>query len=74
MAFLDWESKYEINVVEVDNQHKKLFTILNNLHESLCKGGEKAEQAKLLDELIDYTVDHFSTEEKAVSGNGISRL
>lgn len=64
MAFIEWEDKYKINVAKVDEQHRGLFSILNRLHESLSCGEEKSRQAELLDELIDYTVEHFETEEK----------
>ncbi|WP_432738534.1 bacteriohemerythrin [Maridesulfovibrio sp. FT414] len=64
MAFIDWEDKYRINVAEVDGQHEGLFSILNRLHESLTNGEDKSMQAVLLDELIDYTVEHFATEER----------
>lgn len=70
MAFIDWENKYSINVAEVDKQHQGLFGILNRLHESLTNGEEKSMQEKILDELIDYTVEHFATEEKLFQDTG----
>jgi len=70
MAFIDWENKYSINVAEVDKQHQGLFGILNRLHESLTNGEEKSMQEKILDELIDYTVEHFATEENLFQETG----
>ncbi len=63
MPFIDWTTKNEVGVAEVDAQHKKLFELLNRLHESVVQGKEQSELYAILDELIEYTVVHFKTEE-----------
>ncbi|WP_027720148.1 bacteriohemerythrin [Maridesulfovibrio zosterae] len=72
MAFIDWEDKYKINVADVDEQHMGLFDLLNRLHESVINGEDKSMQSTILDELIDYTVEHFATEEKLFLETGFS--
>lgn len=64
MAFIDWSTKCEVGIKEVDDQHKKLFDILNDLHQATVDGAERSSLARILDELVDYTVYHFSTEER----------
>ncbi|WP_031479474.1 bacteriohemerythrin [Maridesulfovibrio frigidus] len=64
MAFINWEDKYMVNVADIDKQHEGLFGILNSLHASLVNGEDKSMQSTILDDLIDYTVEHFATEEK----------
>ena len=63
MPFIDWTNKNAVGVAEVDAQHQKLFELLNRLHESVVQGKEQSELFAILDELIDYTVYHFKTEE-----------
>ena len=70
MAFIDWEDKYRINVAEVDRQHKGLFDILNRLHQSVISGEDMSMHSVILDDLIDYTVEHFATEEKMFKETG----
>jgi len=63
MAFISWADKYSMNVQEIDKQHKHLFVLLGNLHKAVSEGAEQGTLAEILDELIDYTVYHFKTEE-----------
>lgn len=63
MAFIEWTQKNAVGVEEVDNQHKLLFDLLNRLHESVVQGKEQGELHAILDDLIEYTVYHFKTEE-----------
>jgi hemerythrin len=61
---MEWGDKYMVNIVIVDAQHKKLFDILNRLHVSVVEGREQGELFDILDQLIEYTVEHFQTEEE----------
>jgi hemerythrin len=70
MAFIDWTDANATGIEEVDEQHKRLFGILNRLHESVVKGKEQGELFAILDELIEYTVYHFQTEEKLFKEHG----
>ncbi len=64
MALFKWIDDYSVGVSSIDNQHKKLFGIMNKLHDGMKEGiGEKAIGA-IIKELLDYTVYHFSEEEK----------
>ncbi|MBI2418898.1 MAG: hemerythrin family protein [Ignavibacteriales bacterium] len=64
MALVDWKEIYKVNIIEVDNQHKKLVELINSLHDALKIGKGKEVLSKVLSELVDYTVYHFATEEK----------
>lgn len=64
MALMMWtEREYGTTVPIADDQHKEIFRMLNGLHET-ATGGDRAAIGKQLDELIDYVVMHFQTEEK----------
>lgn len=64
MALISWEEKYSVNVKEIDEQHKKLVKLVNDLHEAMSVGKGKAIMATVLQSLIDYTATHFAAEEK----------
>lgn len=64
MPFLTWsDEKFSIKVTEVDDQHKHLVSLLNRMHEIVVEGAERTALGQVLNELIDYTVYHFRTEE-----------
>lgn len=44
-------------------QRKPLVDLINELHSHMSRGQEKAVIGKTMDELIDYTANHFTTEE-----------
>ncbi len=64
MDFLSWSENMSVNIEEIDNQHKKLIGIINNLYEAMkvAKGYEVLDD--VLDKLLDYAHYHFETEEK----------
>lgn len=64
MALVDWKEVYVVNVREVDAQHKKLVELINELHEAMKIGKAREALSKVLNDLVDYTVYHFATEEK----------
>jgi hemerythrin len=55
MAFCEWDDLYSIELAEADQQHRKLFDLINQLHGTI---------ASVLDELVEYTEYHFATEER----------
>lgn len=71
MPFIEWTRANAVGVEVVDEQHKKLFDLLNRLHESVVQGKEQGELGAILDELIDYTLYHFKTEEDLLQEHGL---
>jgi hemerythrin-like metal-binding protein len=64
MSLLTWSSAFSVGVKEIDDQHKKLVDMANRLNDAMQIGQGKEALAKILNELVDYTVYHFGTEEK----------
>jgi hemerythrin len=64
MALIEWKAVYAVNIAEIDTQHKKLVDLINILHEAILAGKGKEALAQILADLVDYTLYHFSTEEK----------
>jgi len=63
--FIVWDNSFETGISEFDNQHKKLVNIVNGLYNAIQDGRAQNEIETILNELVDYTVYHFDSEEKA---------
>ncbi len=63
MAFLTWSDKLSVGVETLDNQHKVLIETLNDLHAAMMKGQARSVAGKILNSLVEYTRDHFASEE-----------
>ena len=74
MPILVWSDDYNVNVAEIDEQHKKLLEHVNNLHAGVEAQIDKQDLQKLLVELYDYTVFHFASEEKLMDRHGMKSL
>ncbi|MBI4849351.1 MAG: bacteriohemerythrin [Nitrospirae bacterium] len=64
MPFITWNEEYSVNIKEIDAQHKKLIELINNLFDKMRIGRGKDVIGIILNELVNYTVYHFITEEK----------
>jgi hemerythrin-like metal-binding protein len=64
MALITWSNALSTGISEQDNQHKKLIDLINQLNEAMQSGKGTEVMGKVLSELVNYTVYHFSFEEK----------
>jgi len=64
MPLIDWTDTLSVGISSIDDQHKKLIGLINKLNEAMKAGKAREIMAGVLKEVIDYTVYHFSTEEK----------
>ncbi len=60
---VEWNEDFEI-CPSIDKQHRKLIDIINRLFDALNRGKAREILNEIIFELKDYTVYHFSTEEK----------
>ncbi|WP_319471416.1 bacteriohemerythrin [uncultured Pseudodesulfovibrio sp.] len=60
---MQWSDDLSVNIREIDEQHLRLLNLINALHEAMRSGRGNAAVAPILEELKEYTVFHFSTEE-----------
>jgi hemerythrin-like metal-binding protein len=61
---LEWENKYSVGVVEIDEQHKRMFSAINELLDSINNGTTEEHIGKVVGSLVEYKMFHFATEEK----------
>lgn len=63
MALIVWDDSMSIGVQEIDEQHKRLFVLANEVAATLEHGFDKQAIQKDLGVLCNYAVEHFATEE-----------
>ncbi len=67
---LEWNQDFHLGVEEIDEQHEQLVNLLNRLHDAIhARKGSQAVQSTLND-LVQYTADHFRDEEKLMTEAG----
>jgi hemerythrin len=59
-----------VNIAEIDEQHKKLVNLVNELDAAMVKGKGKDALGKTFSALINYTKTHFGTEERIMKTHG----
>lgn len=69
MGFIKWNDQYSVGVRVVDEQHKKLINLVNQLFDAMQVGRGKDVLGPVLTELVNYTVYHFNTEERLFREN-----
>ena len=69
MDLISWKESYNVNNAVIDQQHKRLISYINQLHTAMKEAKGKEILQKILDDLVFYTKEHFSTEEKLMEKN-----
>jgi len=64
MALMVWGDNFSVNVTQIDEQHKKLVGMLNDLYDAMKEGKGKNAAGNVLSGLVQYVATHFATEEK----------
>lgn len=59
---LSWSPDLSVGIEVIDNQHKRIVEYINMLHEARIRNDKDA-IARVIEELVDYTLSHFSFEE-----------
>ena len=60
---INWSEGYSVGIKEIDMQHMKLIDMINKLY-NLFMNKNYDDIKSIMRELKDYTLYHFSTEEK----------
>jgi hemerythrin len=61
---LVWKDEYSVNVKELDDQHKNLIEIINNLIEVINAATKEETIVNIITKIVKYKAVHFATEEK----------
>ncbi len=60
---LEWSDKFSVGISIIDEEHKKLFDILNKVIVAKEHNGNPEELWEVLSEMTNYAHTHFRTEE-----------
>lgn len=74
MTYFEWDTSLDVNVQAMNDQHKKLIDLMNELQEKNEAGRGKQELIEAANALIAYTRKHFADEEQYMESIGYSRL
>lgn len=70
MKDIVWSRILSVGVVEIDDDHRRLIALFNELNRALAAGDSAEYLAATLEELINCTVWHFSHEERLMLKHG----
>ncbi len=71
MALFEWSGDYETGVREIDDQHRALVRLINELDETRSGGSTGSDALQVFDRLGDYIRYHFNAEERALVERGL---
>jgi len=60
---IEWNEKYSLNISLIDEQHKKLFVLINKAISAEQNCNNAKEVLGILDEMTEYAFKHLETEE-----------
>lgn len=64
MGFFDWSDRLDIGVSAMNDEHKVLLDMMNQLYGANERQAPHSELTRLLDRLVEYTHRHFADEER----------
>lgn len=74
---IEWKANYELGIKHIDEQHQKLFEIADRAYKLLTNDfiADKYDRIiDILEELKEYTIFHFKSEEEYMLSIGYKRL
>lgn len=64
MGLLNWEDDYSVGVKKFDEQHKKMFSMINDFFDLMQENKDKEMLKEILKGLADYGRNHLRDEEE----------
>lgn len=64
MEFIQWTDKLSVDVSKIDNEHKQLVAMINQLFTAMQEGKSQEIVRPILENMVSYAKGHFATEEK----------
>ena len=67
---MEWSPALSVGFAEIDRQHERLIEIANELNSAMHSGQGTQVVGRILNQLVDYTVKHFTYEENLMRQHG----
>lgn len=64
MAFMIWNDQLSVGVRVIDDDHRKMICMINDLYEAILAGDASERLEGIIDGLVVYTRIHFAREER----------
>ena len=74
MSLIEWTEEFSVGIDEIDRQHQKWISIVNELHDSIMETRGMSSLKELIREMEEYTDFHFSAEEEMLQKAGWPEL
>ena len=74
MGFFAWSDELSVGNTFIDNDHRRLISLVNGLYGAMEQGSGKDVQGKVLHGVIEYAQDHFKREETVMQRIGYVEL
>jgi len=74
MPVMVWDDSLSVGVAAIDQQHRRLVELLNQVHRSKTEGHGNEVVRSVLGALATYTVEHFAFEESLFAKHGYREL
>ena len=72
--FFHWKDEYSVGLLEIDQQHRLLIYLINDLYMAIHENKSTEATADFLTRLKEYTLMHFATEKEIMRGNNYPGL
>jgi hemerythrin-like metal-binding protein len=73
-VYVAWKPFYSVNDPSLDAEHQRILELINKLHTAMNVGRERDVVDTVLDQLLQYTVDHFDHEERVMRDSAFPYL
>lgn len=71
---IQWQESYSVGIESLDNDHKKLISLLNQFTTAYDYAMSEEFEREALNDLVNYTQYHFEREEKLLEDNNYEDL
>ncbi|NWJ39397.1 MAG: hemerythrin family protein [Geothrix sp.] len=73
MAFLSWHQRFSVGHAEIDQQHRRLFELVNHF-DDVIQMGMPGELPHIVEDIISLGDAHFRFEEGVIQDTGFPRV
>ncbi|MGE5475806.1 MAG: bacteriohemerythrin [Bacteroidales bacterium] len=74
MSIIQWTEEMSVGVPRLDDHHRRLIDLTNQLGAAIAAGDTQATTGAVLGELIRYVYYHFGEEERLMEAAGYAEL
>jgi len=70
MPLLTWNENLSVKIKSIDDQHKRLIDMINQLQDAMSSGDSRSVLGEIFDGLLSYTAEHFEFERQLMVKHG----